>query len=363
MHVDFQATARPLGWGCLHCERSVEVKNPVTTVSAMLAVALVAPAFAQETTIRVPQGSGVFPTVGQVNCLEESGSGRLCAATYDCSGETGRLWGNLANHNGRRAINQDSPVARGRDCTITIDGRAAVRWWTAYAPRGRDSELVGLTTSTGALRPVVGSSTGEGGRSLWAYILERQNTTLAEFVESFYSVCDDRPFRERSDCIEVVAHGILDSLTTRRRADNAVNRCLVDTWESYCDWAYEEFRTTNSPFDPICHDNMTTTRFLLGFGPIPSEGSGVEYTWKIPFAVITNSLDQPGIGGRPNIRFENYNENVANFPCRNLAEQELSKMGIGVRYCGDGGRRWQNGEYVDCDSPGEFILTVLEQEQ
>ena len=113
----------------------------------MLAVALAAlPAFAQETTIKVPQGSGVFPTVGQVNCLEELGTGRLCAATYQCSEGSGRLWGDLANHDGRRAINQDSPVARGRDCTITVDGRAEVRWLTAYAPRGRDSELAGLTT-------------------------------------------------------------------------------------------------------------------------------------------------------------------------------------------------------------------------
>lgn len=31
--------------------------------------------YAQTTTIEVPQGSGVLPTVGQVNCLEELGSG------------------------------------------------------------------------------------------------------------------------------------------------------------------------------------------------------------------------------------------------------------------------------------------------
>ena len=117
-----------------------------TTLAAMLAAALGAAAFAQETTIKVPQGSGVFPTVGQVNCLEDLGSGRLCAATYECSGESGRLWGDLANHDGRRAIGEDSPVARGRDCTVTVDGRAAVRWLTAYSPAGRDGELVGLTS-------------------------------------------------------------------------------------------------------------------------------------------------------------------------------------------------------------------------
>ena len=48
------------------------MRTTATTLAAMLAVALAAlPAFAQETTIKVPQGSGVFPTVGQVNCLEE----------------------------------------------------------------------------------------------------------------------------------------------------------------------------------------------------------------------------------------------------------------------------------------------------
>ena len=162
-------------------------------VAAVLAVLVAAAAFAQETTIKVPQGSGVLPTIGQVNCLEELGTGRLCAATYQCSEGSGRLWGDLANHDGRRAINQDSPVARGRDCTITVDGRAEVRWLTAYAPRGRDSELAGLTTSASALRPVVrgGSTstvTGEDGGSLLAYILQRHNTTLADIADL---VCAD----------------------------------------------------------------------------------------------------------------------------------------------------------------------------
>ena len=343
------------------------MRTIATTLAAMLAVLLATSAVGQETTIRVPQGSGVFPTVGQVNCLEESGSGRFCAATYDCSGETGRLWGNLPNSNGRRAINQDSPVARGRDCVITIDGRAAVRWLTAYAPRGRDSELVGLTTSTGALRPVVGAS-GEG-RSLLAYILERHNTTLAEIVESNYSQCDDRPFRERNDCVQVVANGILDTIidTLGVAADNALNQCLVNTWESYCNWAYEEFSTTNAPFDPICRNNIATAKFLLGMAE-PTQPGGPEgsqprgYTLQVAFVVSSPGYN--GVGGRPDITFENYNENVANFPCRNLAEQELAKMGIGVRYCTDG-RRWQGGDpaYVDCDSPDEHSLTVLEQEQ
>ena len=162
------------------------MKAIATILVAMLALLVGASAFGQETTIQVPQGSGVFPTVGQVNCLEELGTGRLCAATYDCSGDSGRLWGDLANHNGRRAIGKDSPVARGRDCTITIDGRAAVRWLTAYSPGGRTGELVGLTTSEDALRPVVrggSTGTGGGGQPLLDWILNRYNMTITEYTE------------------------------------------------------------------------------------------------------------------------------------------------------------------------------------
>ena len=98
---------------------------------------------ANETVIEVPQGSGVFPTVGQVDCLEEMGSGRFCAATYECADESGELWGDLVNYDGRRAIGLDSPVARERDCTITVDGKAAVRWFVGSrrtAGTGNSSE-------------------------------------------------------------------------------------------------------------------------------------------------------------------------------------------------------------------------------
>ena len=158
----------------------------IATVLAMLAVALGAVAFAQETTIEVPQGSGVFPTVGQVNCLEELGSGRYCAATYGCSGGvSGELWGDMGNHDGRRAISADSPVARQRNCVVTVDGKAAVRWLTGYSPGGRTGDIVGLTPSADALRPVqrVVRSAGEDGRPLLAYILERHNTTLSAIVD------------------------------------------------------------------------------------------------------------------------------------------------------------------------------------
>ena len=49
-------------------------------------------AFANEIIIEVPQGSGVFSTVGQVDCIEEVGSGRWCAATYQCVDDSGDMW-------------------------------------------------------------------------------------------------------------------------------------------------------------------------------------------------------------------------------------------------------------------------------
>ena len=142
------------------------------TIAPVAAGLLAATTFGSETVIDVPQGSGVFPTVGQLNCLEEAGSGRFCAATYECADESGDLWGDLANHDGRRAIGVDSPVARERDCTITVDGKAAVRWFVGFSPDGRGGELVGLTPKHDAEPPVVrrvaqGGSGGSGSFLSW----------------------------------------------------------------------------------------------------------------------------------------------------------------------------------------------------
>ena len=207
-------------------------------MSKLLLIPLVAFAWlshAQTTTIEVPQGSGVLPTVGQVNCLEELGSGRLCAATYECSEGSGRLWGDMANHDGRRAIGKDSPVARGRDCTITVDGSAAVRWLTAYSPGGRTGELVGLTTSGEALRPVVrrgstGSTSEDGGRLL-DYIFERYDTTLAEYADARCSHI--RRGHEQYDiCVEDVLWGTISMMDV---PNNAFTRCMVEAVERiYC---------------------------------------------------------------------------------------------------------------------------------
>lgn len=138
---------------------------------------------AQDTTITVPQGSGVFPTIGQIDCQEEIGSGRYCAATYECSEGDGELWGNMTNHNGRRAIDSGSPVATQRDCVITVDGKAAVRWFVGYMPNG-ESDVAGVTASVRALQPVQRvERIGEGGSNVLDYLLEWYDITMAEIIE------------------------------------------------------------------------------------------------------------------------------------------------------------------------------------
>ena len=113
-------------------------------------------ASAETTTMQVPQGSGTFPTIGQVECLEEEGSGRYCAATYECgNGSSGDLWGDMANHNGRRPIGADSPVSNQLDCTVEIDGKAAVQWFHGHRPTGRDGNVVGLSPVVSAEPPTI----------------------------------------------------------------------------------------------------------------------------------------------------------------------------------------------------------------
>ena len=94
-----------------------------TAILTALALLPALHAFGQTTTTDVPQGSGAFPTVGQIRCMEEPG-GRYCAATWACGDESGVLWGDLPNNDGRRALDVNSPVARDRSCTIEVDGAA-----------------------------------------------------------------------------------------------------------------------------------------------------------------------------------------------------------------------------------------------
>lgn len=186
---------------------------------------------AQDTTITVPLGSGVFPTIGQIDCQEEVGSGRYCAATYECSEGHGELWGNMTNHNGRRAIDSRSPVATQRDCVITVDGKAAVRWFVGYMPEGREGDVAGVTASVRALQPVQRvERIGEGGSNLLDYMLERHNITMAELIEE---ECGHIRVghRDRESCevrVRTYVAGIRHLLVT------PYSECAVEFSEAHC---------------------------------------------------------------------------------------------------------------------------------
>lgn len=159
--------------------------------TCLLAALLCGAAIGEDTVIEVPQGSGVFPTVGQVDCLEEAGSGRDCSATYECADESGDLWDDMANHDGRRALGVDSPVARQRDCSITVDGKASVRWFVGFSPDGRDGELVGVTARHDAEPPVVtGVVEASGG-----------NGSLLDWLYNEYDITPESVIREECDHI------------------------------------------------------------------------------------------------------------------------------------------------------------------
>lgn len=204
----------------------------IATIAALLA----ASAFGSETVIEVPQGSGVFPTVGQVDCLEEAGSGRFCAATYECADESGDLWGDLANHDGRRAIGSDSPVARERGCTITVDGKAAVRWFVGFSPDGRDGELAGLTPKHDALKPVhtvnatrvvQGGSNGEGSFLSWFVetfdVGDLRTAVRQSLCNHWPDDADDNP--RTVGCVREFMGAVVHEAT---RENTPVNRCVAE---------------------------------------------------------------------------------------------------------------------------------------
>ena len=157
---------------------------------------------AQETTIEVPQGSPVFPSIAQVDCLEEVASGSLCAATWECAdGSSGELWGDMGNPDGRRTTSAGHDVAIKRGCVVTVDGRAAVRWFSGFRPAGRTGDLLGVTTMAAAKRPVVrttASATGSDGLLL--------DWLVAEHIDLqgvFDRECDhirDEAADERREC-------------------------------------------------------------------------------------------------------------------------------------------------------------------
>ena len=158
---------------------------------------------AQETTMEVPQGSPVFPTIGQVDCLEEANSARLCAATYECtSGESGELWGDMGNPDGRRTTAADSDIAIKRGCVVTVDGRAAVRWFSGFRPAGRTGPLLGVTAGPSAKRPVV-RTTGTGGTSsglLLDWLISEHGYDVQDMFDRACNHIRDEATERRREC-------------------------------------------------------------------------------------------------------------------------------------------------------------------
>lgn len=203
------------------------------TFIAVASVVLVAlHSLAEETTIEVPRGTSQFPTIGQVACLEEAG-GSLCAATYECAdGVTGQLWSDMDTHEGRADIGASSPIATRRDCVVTVDGKASVKWFTGHSP---DGDLVGIAPNHAALRPIQRiQRTGGNSGNLLEYILSAVNTTVAEIADEQCGHIREG-HREHTRCVEGVFE---DALKAAQIESNAATRCLFDvewnTWAGAC---------------------------------------------------------------------------------------------------------------------------------
>lgn len=156
---------------------------------------------AQETTIEVPQGSPVFPSIAQVDCLEEVASGRLCAATWECAdGTSGELWGDMGNPDGRRTTSAGHDVAIKRGCVVTVDGRAAVRWFSGFRPAGRTGGLLGVTTMAAAKRPVVRSTASGTDGLLLDWLVAEHGYDVQDMLDRECGHIRDEATEHRREC-------------------------------------------------------------------------------------------------------------------------------------------------------------------
>ena len=231
--------------------------------AAFVAIALAAVSvLAEETAIEVPQGTGQFPTIGQVACLEEAG-GSLCAATYECAdGATGELWGDMETHDGRAGIGASSPVSTGRGCVIAVDGKASVKWFTGHSA---DGALVGIAPNHAALRPIQRiQRTGGRGGNLFEYILEATDTTLSEIVdEQCGHIREGHP-----EHVYCTGRELVHALRATQLESNAATRCLFDVdWNTYTS-------SGNTGDNPLSYawDLHSAGRL----GPLPNDGDGAD---------------------------------------------------------------------------------------
>ena len=147
----------------------------------------------------------------------------------------------------------------GARLTITVDGRAAVRWLTAYSLRGRDGELVGLTTSADALRRVqrVERQGGEGSRKLIDYLLERYG--FASVPDYLYERCGLAllPHEEQYyGCIDVHSYNVVLLMDIE---DTPFTRCMVEAHEE------EHCKDLDGEWSEACEDPAYRLGYLSGY--------------------------------------------------------------------------------------------------
>ena len=284
---------------------------------------------ASETVIEVPQGSGAFPTVGQVNCLEELGSGRLCAATYECADDEGELWGDMANHDGRRVLSADSPVARRRSCSISVDGRASVRWFTGFSPDGRDGELVGLTPKHDATPPVIrraptGGSGGNG--SFLAWFVERHgiddlagevlNHACGHLVEGtpHREECEYHPYRPMLGL----------ALSAAAYESTRFTRCVAEFLFSFHERKRAEFPNTTQPSSPL----------VIIANESSADPTLQSYGQDFHSMLKTFSYDEPP-QWRAEVRYFNDSDVRRWHECRTMLAEQLDAEGLARLNTGD----------------------------
>ena len=201
-------------------------------------------AWGQETTIEVPQGSPVFPSVAQVDCLEDASSGRLCAATFECAdGSMGELWPDMGNPDGRRTTSADHDVAIKRGCVVTVDGQAAVRWFSGFRPGGRAGDLLGVTTMAAAKRPVVRSAaSGTSDGLLLDWLIDEHGYDVQALLDNQSGYIRDEAPDRRRECessLRQRLRSLLDVAATEYT--RCVAELVVEQEDGQQTWIAEEY--------------------------------------------------------------------------------------------------------------------------
>ena len=290
---------------------------------------------AQTTTMQVPQGSGNYATIGQIECLEEESSGRYCAATWECAdGSSGELWRDMENHNGRRTIVPDHPIANRRDCTVRVDGKAAVQWFHGFRPQGRDGSVVGIANAVDALRPVqerpeTNTMVGDSGGSLAEYILDKHNTSLREMAED--DCGDGETARVRRICIDQYPLNHASLVAAMGARATPWLRCAVDHFDEFCNTLY----FTHSADSGSACNSHESARYLLGMigrqHICGNEGRETTILCAPNWEILTymGGLARYALAEGPDEGLHSERQDGFDH-CWELAEEELERQGVEV---------------------------------